>query len=182
VEYKPKKPIGVEQTRQDIRQMFDKWNIDRSEFEIDWQEEKLLSGITRRLPGVTIRYLHEGKWQTVSCLDQRHDRAWNLRQVFFFLDRIRMAEKVGVQYENLSYSTDVAKVPGQEQATERDRKENLIDAYDILGAAPDDPVDLVKDLYKKKAGYYHPDKGGDPDKFKRLQEAYDLIMASRGQK
>ena len=175
-----RKPVGVEQTRQDIRHMFDLWGIDRSEYEIDWQEEALLSGVKRRLPGVSVRYLHENKWQTVSCLDQWHDRGWNLRQVFFFLDRIRVAEKVGVQYEGLSYTTEVATVPGQIQ--ERDRKETLLDAYDILGTSPDDPVELVKEVYKKKAGYYHPDKGGDPEKFRRLQEAYELIMSSKGQK
>jgi integrase len=56
----------------------------------------------------------------------------------------------------------------------------LLDAYGVLGASPDDPTALIKDLYRKKAGYYHPDKpGGDAEKFKRLQDAYDLIMQSR---
>jgi len=89
-----------------------------------------------------------------------------------------VAEKVGVQYEGLSYTTEVAKVPGQGQ--ERDRREDLLEAYDILGVSPDDPPNLISDIYKKKAGYYHPDKGGDVDKFKRLQNAYDLIVSSRG--
>ena len=170
--------VDIEQTRLDIRRMFNQWGIDRTEYEIDWQEEVLTSGVRRRLPGVTVRYARDSKWQTVTCLDQRHDRAWNLRQVFFFLDCIRMAEKVGVQYEGLSFTTELAKVPREKQ--EKGSREDLMDAYDALGASPDDPTDLVKNIYQKKATYYHPDKGGDVEKFKRLQNAYDTIMRSRG--
>ena len=128
---------NIDQTRQDIRGMFDKWGIDRSEYEIDWQEEALTSGIKRRLPGVSVRYVRNSKWQTVNCFDQRPDRAWNLRQVYLFLDRIRMGEKVGIQYEGLSFTTDVATVAGETQ--ERDRKETLLDAYDVLERVPTIP-------------------------------------------
>jgi curved DNA-binding protein CbpA len=28
--------------------------------------------------------------------------------------------------------------------------------------------------------FYHPDKGGDGEKFKRLTQAYELVMKNRG--
>jgi curved DNA-binding protein CbpA len=62
------------------------------------------------------------------------------------------------------------------------RKEATLDALDVLGVGPDDPVDLIKDIYRKKSMYYHPDKGGTDEKFKRLKDAYELIMNNRGQK
>ncbi len=95
-----------------------------------------------------------------------------------FLDRVRIAEDNGVAYSGLSGSKDLTTTVD----TEATRKESLLDAYDILGASPDDPVELIKELYRKKSMYYHPDKGGDSEKFKRLSQAYELIMQSRGQK
>ena len=174
---------AIDQTRQDIRHMFNLWGIHRADYEIIWQEEVLQSGEKRRLPGVSITYLRDNKWQTVHCFSKKHDRAWTLRQVFLFLDRIRIGEKTGIQYEGLSFTTAVARAPGHEQSQERERKEDLIEAYDVLGVSPDDPIELITDIYKKKSGYYHPDKqNGDVEKQTRLNTSYDLIMRSRGQK
>jgi DnaJ-domain-containing protein 1 len=173
--------VDVDRTRQDIRDMFAKWGIDKSEYEIVWQEETLATGVKRRLPGATIHYLRDNKWQTVSCFS-KWDRGTNLRQLYMFLDRIRISEKVGIQYQGLSYTTEVTKSTKATSDNERDHKEDILDAYDILGASPDDPIELIKDIYRRKCMYYHPDKGGDQERFKRLQNAYELIMLSRGQK
>ncbi len=167
------KPVDVDVTRQQIRDMFRKWGIDRSETEILWEESK--DG--RRLPGTIARYMRNGKWQEGSC-HAFPTRAQNLRQIYLFLDRVRIAEDNGVAYSGLSGSKDLTTTVDTESA----RKESLLDAYDILGASPDDPVELIKEIYRKKSMYYHPDKGGDPEKFKRLSQAYELIMQSRGQK
>lgn len=169
-----KKVVDTDSTRQEIRDMFRKWGIDRSDTEILWDESKDY----RRLPGAIVRYVRGGKWQNVSC-SAFPSRAQNLRQIFLFLDRVRIAEDNGVAYAGLSGSKDLTTTVN----TEATRRENLLDAYDILGASPDDPVELIKEVYRKKSLYYHPDKaGGDQEKFKRLTSAYELIMQSRGQK
>jgi DnaJ family protein A protein 2 len=173
--------VDVDKTRHEMRAMFNQWGIDPSEFEIIWQEELLTTGIRRRLPGVSVRYLRDSKWQTVSCYS-KYDRASNLRQIYLFLDRVRKYEKVGGQYEGLSFTTEIAKSEKASSDSQRSRNEDILDSYDILGASADDPIELLKDIYRKKVLYYHPDKGGDPERFKRLQKAYEAVMESRGQK
>jgi DnaJ family protein A protein 2 len=34
----------------------------------------------------------------------------------------------------------------------------------------------IKKAYRKKALKEHPDKGGDPEKFKEISKAYDTLM------
>ncbi len=167
--------VAIDQTRREIRVTFRRWDIDPSEFEIIYDEEIDGRRVIRR-PGATVRYLRAGAWQSVACFGFP-TRSENLRQCFFLLDRLRIAEQHGVQYQGLTYTTDVATT---DKAAAR--KESLLDAYDILGASPDDPVDLIRDVYRRKSMYYHPDKsGGNVDKFKKLTEAYNLILKSRGQ-
>jgi len=167
--------VDVDQTRREIRHTFALWDIDPSEFEIVWEEDRTSGRIIRR-PGATVRYMREGQWQLVSCYGFPN-RAANLRQCFLLLERLRIAEQHGVQYQGLTFTKDIATTTGESA-----RKENLLDSYDILGVSPDDPVELIRDVYRRKSMYYHPDKGGDAEKFKRLNQAYELIMKSRGEK
>ena len=168
--------VSLDQTRRDIRHTFALWGLDPSEFEILWESE-VNPKAGRLAPGVQVRYLRNGKWQQISCYTFT-SRAANLRQVFLLIQRLRIAEQQGVQYEGLTFTTEVATTVD----TERQKKEDLLDAYDILGVSPDDPVDLIKRVYNNKAQYYHPDKGGAPEKFKKLTAAYDLILKARGEK
>lgn len=171
--------VGIEDTRVELREMFDKWGMDRSEWDIEWDEE-LVGSTRRRLPGVTLRYWRQKQWQTaVSKAEPTRDR--NLRQVFLFLDRVRKAEKAGVQYQGLSFTKEMARASGQ--TTGKDRREELLDAYDVVGVAPDDPKDVLDSVYNAKAKRFHPDSGGptaDAERFKRLTAARDLIYVSRG--
>ena len=47
--------------------------------------------------------------------------------------------------------------------------------YDVLGLTRDATADDVKKAYRKLAREHHPDKGGDPEKFKKVQEAYEVL-------
>lgn len=167
------KTTDVEDTRAEIRHTFKLWDIDPSEFETVWDEPR--EG-NCRLPGATVRYMRAGKWMAVSCRAFA-TRAQNLRQIFLLLDRLRIAEQSGLQYEGLASSKEITTTAN---SGESQRKEKLLDAYDFLGVAPDDPIDLVKDVYRKKSMYYHPDKGGTNEKFKRLDDAYRLICQNKG--
>jgi DnaJ-class molecular chaperone len=47
--------------------------------------------------------------------------------------------------------------------------------YDVLGLNKDASHDEVKKAYRNLARKHHPDKGGDPEQFKKVQEAYDVL-------
>jgi hypothetical protein len=171
--------VNIETTRKDIRETFTKWGIRPENYMIEWADKGLESVDSRFKYGVSIRYFRNKVWQTVTCMDYgRKDD--NLRQCYLLIDRLRIAEHHGVQYQNLAFTKEVAKTTPVE--VEKDRRESLLEAYDIVGGSPDDPIDLIMDLYRKKATYYHPDKGGDKDRFVKLTKAYELICTSRGVK
>ena len=47
--------------------------------------------------------------------------------------------------------------------------------YDELGVQKGASMDEIKRAYKKLAIKNHPDKGGDPEKFKKISEAYETL-------
>lgn len=168
--------VNVDRTRAEIRHTFALWDIDPSEFEILWEEERDTAGRIFRRPGARVRYLRNGQWQEIACFGFPN-RPENLRQCFLLLERLRIAEQHGVQYQGLTFTKEVTTA-----STVSVKKQDLLDAYDFLGVGPDDPLDLIKDVYRRKSMYYHPDKGGDPEKMKKLTKAYERVLESRGAK
>lgn len=47
--------------------------------------------------------------------------------------------------------------------------------YEVLGLTRDASQEEIKKAYRKLAREHHPDKGGDPEKFKKVQEAYEVL-------
>jgi DnaJ family protein A protein 2 len=47
--------------------------------------------------------------------------------------------------------------------------------YDIIGIPQTASQDEIKKAYRKKVIKAHPDKGGDPEEFKKLQAAYEIL-------
>jgi DnaJ-class molecular chaperone len=50
-----------------------------------------------------------------------------------------------------------------------------MDYYEQLGVNHTTSPDEIKKAYRKLASKHHPDKGGDPEQFKKIQEAYDTL-------
>jgi len=161
-------------TRNDLRHMFDLWCIEQ--FSIMREQEEYVSGLMKRGKGVTVQYLRKGEMQTVFC--NHSDYSTNMRSIFLFLDRVRIAEKSGISYQGLSSTKDLVKSTATNTRTEE--QETLEDAYDVLGVQKDDTTEMVKKIYTQKVNFYHPDRpGGDEEKFKRVTRAYETIMQSR---
>ncbi|GFH11068.1 uncharacterized protein HaLaN_06502 [Haematococcus lacustris] len=55
------------------------------------------------------------------------------------------------------------------------KKSNNTRYYEILGVDKNATPDELKKAHRKLALRFHPDKGGDPDKFKEINEAYDVL-------
>jgi len=49
-------------------------------------------------------------------------------------------------------------------------------AMDVLGLDAGDGVRELKRAYKAKVKEHHPDRGGDPDKFRAVTAAYSLLL------
>lgn len=47
--------------------------------------------------------------------------------------------------------------------------------YDELGAQPDWSYDQLREAYRRLAKEHHPDRGGDAERFKRVQNAWDVL-------
>jgi len=47
--------------------------------------------------------------------------------------------------------------------------------YEMLDVDKNATFDQIKKSYRKKALKEHPDKGGDPEKFKELTYAYEVL-------
>ena len=50
-----------------------------------------------------------------------------------------------------------------------------MDYYELLGVTKSSSDKELKSAFKNKAMQYHPDKGGDPEKFKQINEAYQVL-------
>jgi len=49
------------------------------------------------------------------------------------------------------------------------------DYYEILGVSEDASQEEIKKAYRKLAHEHHPDKGGDEEKFKKINKAYQVL-------
>lgn len=52
-----------------------------------------------------------------------------------------------------------------------------MDLYEVLEISPSATADEIKSAYKKASMKHHPDRGGDEDKFKDINDAY-LILSN----
>jgi DnaJ family protein A protein 2 len=52
---------------------------------------------------------------------------------------------------------------------------NRMDLYERLGVSKDADTNEIKKAFKKLAMTHHPDKGGDPEEFKKIQHAHEVL-------
>lgn len=50
-----------------------------------------------------------------------------------------------------------------------------MELYDRLGVSKDADTNEIKKAFKKLAMTHHPDKGGDPEEFKKIQHAHEIL-------
>lgn len=119
--------------------------------------------------------------------DHWHD---NLRAVAKGLEALRLVDRYGVgggrQYTG--YKALGAGMPmGPATMTVEEAARLLCDAAEVRPVLDDeDPADIARvasvarSLWREAAKTLHPDVGGDPDLFRRLTEARDLLLREAG--
>merc|ERR1719409_2137312 len=71
-------------------------------------------------------------------------------------------------------------MPGMGGPGGRSRKKvDTTKMYEVLGVEKDAQPDAIRKAYRKLAVKLHPDKGGDPEKFKEVQKAFDILGDER---
>lgn len=50
-----------------------------------------------------------------------------------------------------------------------------MDHYSTLGVSRDASQEEIKKAFRKKAMVHHPDKGGDPNEFQKINQAYEVL-------
>jgi hypothetical protein len=156
----------VSQTLSDLRHLFLKMEIE------EWEPIPAEQG-----PGYTVRYLRNKTWTEVGSSYQP-TKAMNLRVCYQVIDYMFRWEARGVT----GIVRGTAFMGGQLVATTAPERESFDEACATLGVEPEASLEEVKKVWAAKAQFAHPDHGGDPERFKRLQKAFDLITKVKGQK
>jgi DnaJ-class molecular chaperone len=68
----------------------------------------------------------------------------------------------------------------QSRATPPSRDHEL--CYKMLGVSPSAPWEEVEKAYRRKAKIHHPDRGGDEDTMRALNEAYATLKSVRNRR
>ena len=91
---------------------------------------------------------------------------------------LEMQQRQNMENERVEYVQDTNPTYEREvQYEEKSGKPNLkIDPYKILNMSKNYDKNSLKKSYMKMAIKYHPDKGGDPKKFKIVTLAYKILL------
>ena len=137
--------------------------------------------IMNALYQLQLEFLDEGYYLTISTLDIQ------LRPLsvsdYQAVDQQLRIESLRDYYLDWSYFSNTTKeevqalldgvwqeyISGDEQAK----------AYQVLGLETDASAQMIRKTYRKLAGQFHPDKGGDSLRFMEIREAYEVLKKVR---
>jgi len=121
-------------------------------------------------PGYRVRYYRNKAWTEIGSFYQP-SKAMNVRVCFQVIDNMLRWEARGVT----GLIKGTAFMGGDLVTTTRTKTESFDEACATLGVEPGDSFEEVRRVYRVKVEFSHPDKGGDPERFKRIQKAFELI-------
>tara|TARA_R110001592_G_scaffold98342_1_gene281029 strand:- start:10807 stop:11178 length:372 start_codon:yes stop_codon:yes gene_type:complete len=61
--------------------------------------------------------------------------------------------------------------------SKREYEEEENENYSVLGLKRSASDEDIKQAFRQKARETHPDKGGDPEEFKKVREAYECLIS-----
>jgi len=118
----------------------------------------------------------------INLMKQQNDMIQNQQQQISALLEMQQAQMM--QNEQKEYVKDLNPTYDDEvQYTQKKEKQTLkIDPYKILNMSKNYDKNSLKKSYLKLAVRYHPDKGGDPKKFKIVTLAYKILLKKLDEK
>ena len=155
----------VSSTLADFRRLFADWAIE------DWEP---IPGKDGR--SYSVRYLKVGQWIEISSQLQP-TKTMNLRVCYQVIKYLKLWENRGVTGIARGVTFVGGLVPVKDVA-----KEDYEQSCATLGVEPDTSWEEIDRVYKVKAQFAHPDKGGDTERFKRIQKAYEYLKKVKGPK
>lgn len=153
----------VSDTLANLRRVFKSWGIE------EWEPVPGEDGRS-----YSVRYLRSNQWTEINSQLQP-TKAMNLRVCYQVIMYLKLWENRGVT----GIAKGVTFVGGLVPSKNQD-KEDYEQSCAILGVEPTVSIEEIKSVFRAKVQFAHPDKGGDPERFKRIQKAYDYIMKVKG--
>ena len=154
----------VSETLKDLRGIFIMWGIE------EWEPIPDEDG-----RGYSVRFLRGKEWTTIHS-NLQPAKAQNLRVCFWVIKNMKVWGERGIT----GAAQGVSFIGGLVPSGKTGDRENFEEACAIVGIDPGASLEEIKRLYQIKVQYAHPDKGGDPERFKRLTKAYEYILKVKG--
>ena len=150
----------VQETLSDLRRMFARYEIE--DFEAVPKDGNVYS----------VRYHNGGVWVEIESRIQP-SKATNLRQCYQVIDSLLKWQLRGVSgLANTQAFMSSALVVASES---KQKASEFVEACGVLGVDPEVSWEEISDVYRVKVKRAHPDVGGDPERFKRLSKAFEII-------
>lgn len=140
------------QTKEEIENEFARWGV----------TDFILTPANQNI--VTCRFIVHGKEILLTSGNQPRP-ADNLRVIYYTIHSMRLNELRGMSEIFESAYMQLA-APVIEK-----------DPYDVLGLPRGTAKSVCEAQFKELAKHYHPDQGGDPVKFKEVNDAIEKIRA-----
>ncbi len=154
----------VPATLADLRRLFTDWEIE------DWEP------IPAKDRSYSVRYLKAGQWIEINSQLQP-SKSMNLRVCYQVIKYLKLWENRGVTGIARGVTFVGGLVPVKEAA-----REDYEQSCATLGVEPETTWEEIKRVYAVKVQFAHPDKGGDAERFKRIQKAYEYLKKVKGPK
>ncbi|QHS17225.1 J domain-containing protein [haloarchaeon 3A1-DGR] len=125
-------------------------------------------------PGFVLRWTDDGEQFAVAC-DAYSRLRDNLRTIFLWVHETRMRGQRPVRTGDAEFAA--ARLPPADETDDVVVAGGAIEApHEILEVAEDASETVVKAAAREKKAEHHPDAGGDPETFKRVVSAEEVLL------
>jgi hypothetical protein len=116
-------------------------------------------------PGVAVYFVRDGKELCIPC-DRFNSVRDNIRAISLTLEGVRRMERYGTSQMVEAALSGFTAIPATTGPHTGPRA-----WHEVLGVAPDSPIEVRRAAYRALANSKHPDKGGSNDDWLELQRA-----------